>query len=142
MGSTRHSRLLDADCSSVSLLFCQLGCCSQSARWCIPVAPACNIKFPMISLQSVTVCGHVVPPGQALWRMEVCHFADCFPEIVFLYKSAVLVEHYKSIRRSFLRFSFQPPSSPARCISLMGSTSPQCKKKIQTTVSLSLSVSG
>lgn len=58
---------------------------------------------------SVTVCGHVAPSGQTAWRMELCHFPDCFPGIVFLDVSAVLAEHYKSIKRSFLRFSSIPP---------------------------------
>lgn len=59
---------------------------------------------------SACVCVHIVPLGQTAWRMELCHFGDCFPGIVFLDMPVVLLEHYKSIKRSFLRFFFFFPS--------------------------------
>lgn len=45
-----------------------------------------------------------VPSGQMEWRIELCHFPDCSPGIVFHHMSAVQVKHCKSIKRSFLRF--------------------------------------
>lgn len=61
------------------------------------------------------MCGHVAAPsGQTAWRMELCHFPDCFTGIVFLDVSAVLVDRYKSIKRSFLRFCSIPPSSSCK----------------------------
>jgi len=81
----------------ITLPFCQLWWRSQPERWWVTVALTRDIKLPLTPLLLVPVRGHVAPSGQTAWRIERCHFADCFPGIVFPDESAILVKHYESI---------------------------------------------
>lgn len=80
-----------------------------------PLTTSCfdSSAFSYSVCACVCVRAHAVPLGQTAWRMELCHFGDCFPGIVFLDVPVVLLEHYKSIKRSFLRFFF--PSDVITC---------------------------
>lgn len=53
------------------------------------------MKLPPTPRQSSV---HAAPSGHTRWRIELCHFADCFPGSVFLNVSAVLEEHCKSFK--------------------------------------------
>lgn len=92
--STSCVWLMDANCSSVSLAnhAAVLPGVIMLTAWEVADHrfPHPYHSVPPTPLLVDTVCGHVAPSGQTVWRMELCHFADCFPGIVFLDVSAVL----------------------------------------------------
>lgn len=85
---------MDANCSSVSLSNHSAVLPGVMALTAWEVVDHCFThpyhSAPPTPLPVDTVCGHVAPSGQTVGRMELCHFADCFPGIVFLDVSAVL----------------------------------------------------
>lgn len=137
-------RLIDrASPVPIMLLFCQL-------RWSVTaweamdsfLAVILNVQLPPTPPPSVTLCvwACCAPRFRPVWRIELCHFVDCFPGIVFLSVSAVLLEHYKSIKRSFLRFSSISRHLLQDASVMMGSVTSRYKNENKG-VSLSLPLS-